>query len=127
METRATHAIRGYHARGFGEGSAKARTYGVGRTCAIEGCGTLLSAYNPSHTCALHEGRWHEEVQTRTRRSQGSEEVTRRCAFEGCGREFTTTNRAKRYCRDACRMKAFQARMVLARRDEHLDPAERSS
>ena len=41
--------------------------------------------------------------------------MSRRCAFELCGREFVTTNPAKKYCSDGCRMKAFQARMLAAR------------
>ena len=49
-------------------------------------------------------------------RSTQREEISRRCAFEQCGREFTTTNPAKKYCSDACRMKAFQARVMESRR-----------
>ena len=38
------------------------------------------------------------------------------CSFERCGREFTSANPARRYCSDACRMRAFQARVMESRR-----------
>ncbi|NLE22137.1 MAG: hypothetical protein GX624_05080 [Actinobacteria bacterium] len=94
----------------------KTRTYGAGRICKVDGCGTRLSAYNPSSVCALHGGAWREDLQRTARRAAQREEISRRCAFDRCGREFTTTNPAKKYCSDACRMKAFQARMVESRR-----------
>ena len=81
----------------------------------VDGCGTRLSAYNPSNVCALHGGSWQEEYHRTTRRTIQREEITRHCAFDHCGREFTTTNPAKKYCSDACRMKAFQARVLDAK------------
>lgn len=93
----------------------------------MEGCGTVLSAYNPSRTCALHDGVWRDEARRSSRRSAPREEVTRRCSFDGCGREFTSANPAKRYCCDACRMKAFQARVMAARRMGDLSGAQRAS
>lgn len=33
------------------------RTFGQGRTCKVEGCGTRLSLYNPNVRCSLHEHR----------------------------------------------------------------------
>lgn len=36
-------------------GTASVRTYARGRVCRAGGCGTVLSAYNPSSFCALHE------------------------------------------------------------------------
>jgi hypothetical protein len=100
----------------------------LGRICAIDGCGTRLSAYNPSNVCALHSGAWQDDYHPGARRADPHDEITRRCAFEGCGREFTTTNPAKKYCSDACRMRAFQAR-VIARRvgDRSLTGARRAS
>ena len=82
----------------------------------VDGCGTRLSAYNPSSVCALHGGSWEEEYHRTTRKATQREEIARHCAFEQCGREFTTTNPAKKYCSDACRMKAFQARVMETRR-----------
>jgi hypothetical protein len=31
-----------------------ARTYGRGRVCSTEGCGTALSLYNPNPRCWIH-------------------------------------------------------------------------
>jgi hypothetical protein len=94
----------------------KTRTYGAGRICMVDGCGTRLSAYNPSSVCALHGGAWQDDYRRTTRKATQREEVARRCAFERCGREFITTNPAKKYCSDACRMRAFQARVTESRR-----------
>lgn len=41
--------------------------FGTTRRCAAEGCGALLSRYNPAKTCGLHRG-WHGEPQSRRRR-----------------------------------------------------------
>ena len=81
----------------------------------VEGCGTRLSAYNPSSVCTLHAGAWHEEYHHAAGAPSHREEISRRCALDLCGRDFVTTNPAKKYCCDACRMKAFQARMLAAR------------
>lgn len=97
----------------------------------IDGCGTRLSAYNPSLVCALHGGGWQDDLHRNTRKARHREELTRSCAFEPCGREFVTANPAKKYCSDACRMKAFQARVMAARRMEQeateLQDARRAS
>jgi hypothetical protein len=93
----------------------KTRTYGSGRICIVEGCGTRLSAYNPSSVCALHGGAWQEDYHHSARKSARREEITRSCAFGPCDREFVTTNPAKKYCSDHCRMKAFQARLLAVR------------
>ena len=108
----------------------RTKTYGAGRVCAVEGCGTRLSAYNPSSVCALHGSGWSEDLRRSTRRARQREEITRTCAYEPCGREFVTTNPAKKYCSDACRMKAFQARVMAVRRmqtDAVLDARRRAS
>jgi len=125
MENRTTTVLRGHRLHSAANG-AKTRTYGAGRTCIVEGCGTRLSAYNPSRTCALHDGLWTDDVRRTSRRSAPREEMTRRCSFEGCGREFTSANPARRYCSDACRMKAFQARVMNARRVRDLSEAPRA-
>ena len=126
MENRTT-ALRGQSLRSVAHRMSRTRTYGTGRVCAVEGCGTVLSAYNPSRTCALHDGVWRDEARRTSRRSTPREEVTRRCAFDDCGREFTSANPAKRYCCDAYRMKAFQARVMAARRMGDLSQAQRAS
>jgi hypothetical protein len=116
MEFRSANAFRGRRILSAADDLSRARTYGSGRVCAVPGCGTVLSAYNPSEVCALHSGAWHDEVRQTTRKLTQREELTRRCAFEPCSREFTTTNPTKKYCGDACRMRAFQARVMAARR-----------
>jgi hypothetical protein len=115
MELRGTTAMRGGRLQHVADAMLKTRTYGAGRICMVDGCGTRLSAYNPSSVCALHGGSWQEEYHRTTRKATQREEITRHCSFEHCGREFTTTNPAKKYCSDACRMKAFQARVMEAK------------
>ena len=116
MDIRSTSAVRGRSLPRTSSVMLKTKTYGLGRICSIEGCGTRLSAYNPSDVCALHSGAWHDEEHFAARRASRRDEIARRCIFEGCGREFTTTNPAKKYCSDACASRAFQARVVAARR-----------
>lgn len=106
----------------------KTKTYGAGRICMVDGCGTRLSAYNPSSVCALHGGAWQDDYHRTTRKASHREEITRHCAFAQCSREFTTTNPAKKYCSDACRMRAFQARVMESRRvDDDAVPIRRAS
>lgn len=116
MEFRSTSVFRGRSLPRTSYDMLKTKTYGLGRICAVDGCGTRLSAYNPSSVCALHNGAWQDDDHAGARRADPRDEITRRCAFESCGREFTTTNPAKKYCSDACRMRAFQARVIAARR-----------
>ena len=115
MELRGTTAMRGGRLQHVADAMLKTRTYGAGRICMVDGCGTRLSAYNPSSVCALHGGSWQEEYHHATRKATQREEIRRHCAFEHCGREFATTNPAKKYCSDACRMKAFQVRVMEAK------------
>ena len=115
MELRSTKALRGSRLHDVADAMLKTKTYGAGRICMVDGCGTRLSAYNPSSVCALHGGAWQDDYHRTTRKATQREEITRHCAFEQCGREFTTTNPAKKYCSDACRMKAFQARVMESR------------
>lgn len=37
------------------DGAFHVRTYPAGRTCAHDGCGTVLSVYNPTTYCGAHE------------------------------------------------------------------------
>ena len=129
IEFRSTTALRGRSLARTSNDMLKTKTYGRGRICVVDGCGTRLSAYNPSSVCALHDGAWHDEAQRISRPADHRDEITRRCAFEVCGREFTTANPARKYCCDACRMRAFQARVVLARRvsDPSVPGARRAS
>ena len=93
----------------------KTKTYGTGRICVVDGCGTTPFGVQPrraSAPCTAAPG--SDDFHRAARKASQREEITRRCAFEPCGREFTTTNPAKKYCSDACRMKAFQARVMAA-------------
>lgn len=127
MEHRSTRQLRGRSLHSVADDMLKTKTYGVGRVCIVDGCETRLSAYNPSSVCALHGGAWQDDFHRSARKSSQREEITRRCAFGPCGREFMTTNPAKKYCGDACRMKAFQARVVAARRMGDMSAARRAS
>jgi len=97
-------------------GDAGPRTYGSGRCCAAEGCGTILSSYNPSALCALHTGGWAERPVREARHYSTRPRQTRRCANVLCSVEFTTSNPSRVYCSDRCRMKAFQLRLAEERR-----------
>jgi hypothetical protein len=115
MEFRSSKSFRGRSLHSMAETMLRAKTYGAGRICVVEGCGTRLSAYNPSPVCALHGAGWKDEFHHAARKATHREEITRTCAYEPCGREFATINPAKKYCSDACRMKAFQARVMASR------------
>jgi hypothetical protein len=115
MEYRSTRGLRGRRLSVQVDDMTKSKTYGGGRTCTVAGCETRLSTYNPSNICALHNGGWKDELKRPSRKQRLREEMTRYCSFEPCSREFVTSNPAKKYCSDACRMKAFQARAVTAR------------
>ena len=127
MELRSTRSFRASRLHDVADAMLKTRTYGIGRICIVDGCGTRLSAYNPSSVCALHGGAWQDDFHRSARKASQREEITRRCAFDSCGREFTTTNPAKKYCSDACRMKAFQARVMATRRVSDVHAVRRAS
>ena len=92
------------------------RTWGHGRVCAAADCGTVLSRYNPSGLCSLHSEGWRVSCEKPRRHYREREELQRSCANEGCGREFVTTNPAKKFCSDRCRMQAFQVRKTAEAR-----------
>jgi hypothetical protein len=89
--------------------SAPVRTFGPGRVCSAEGCTTVLSLYNPSDLCAVHERRLVRIEDAPSRRLLGPLLVVK-CAYDDCGTTFTTRNPRRKYCSDSCRMKAFQRR-----------------
>jgi hypothetical protein len=90
----------------LGGSASSVKTYERGRVCAVPGCTTSLSIYNPSACCALHERLSREP----THRRRFDENVERRCANDGCQVVFVATNPARRYCSDRCRIYAFQRR-----------------
>ena len=98
---------------------APVRTFGNGRVCGAEGCSTVLSLYNPSDMCAVHERQLTHIEEEPSRRLLGPLLVAR-CAYSECANTFTTRNPRRKYCSDSCRMKAFQRR---ERTDRDLDVA----
>jgi hypothetical protein len=91
-----------------GGGRVKVHTYEPGRTCAALGCATILSTYNRSSYCALHNA--DEDGKSKHRVQRPLEE--RPCPQ--CGQLFATANPKRRYCGDPCRMAAFQGRRKIA-------------
>ena len=92
------------------------RTYGAGRVCAADGCDTVLSSYNPSSVCCLHSQGWTLHRGSVERHAAGRPELIGACQNPHCGQPFVTTNPAKKYCCDRCRMQAFQRRAMAGRR-----------
>jgi hypothetical protein len=92
----------------------KVQVYGRGRVCSHASCATVLSAYNPSAYCYLHERSRVDDAISRRQTQRLA--VARACAFEGCGQPFTSANPARLYCSDRCRMAAFQKRRTRDRR-----------
>ena len=102
-----------------GRKSDRVRTYSEGRVCAEPGCTTVLSVYNPSPRCALHQ---HRAVVVRLRRLE-SVEVERRCFH--CGAPFVTTNPRRKYCSARCRSHAFAAREKAVRKALQMEASDR--
>ena len=90
-------------------------TYGCGRACSAEGCETVLSNYNPSSLCCLHNQGWAMRRRSARHHRDDRPVLVGNCQNPGCGTEFVTTNPAKKYCSDRCRMQAFQRRAVAER------------
>ena len=82
------------------------KTYSRSRVCGASDCETVLSAYNPSSFCALHD----RAVRPTRRTSRPISEL----ACEHCGAAFETANPHRRYCSDRCRMAAFARRKRAA-------------
>lgn len=120
MELHSGSALRGKKVISGSRGS-RARTYKSGRTCAHEGCTTRLSVYNPSPTCALHTVAARTSLKRQNEAPARRQPETRTCAFDSCERQFVTSNPARKYCSDACRMRAFQRRTAEARRQAQRD------
>lgn len=91
------------------------RTYGAGRVCTADGCDTVLSSYNPSTVCCLHSQGWTIHRRSVERHAPGRPKLVGTCQNSRCSQPFVTTNPAKKYCCDRCRMQAFQRRAMTAR------------
>ena len=92
-----------------GRRSDRVRKYREGRVCTEPGCSTVLSIYNPSSRCAVHQRRGDVILLRRLE----SQEVERRCSQ--CGAPFLTTNPRRKYCSARCRSHAFAERERAAR------------
>jgi hypothetical protein len=97
-----------------GPGDERVAVFARGRICAEPRCATVLSTYNPSAYCWVHERRRQIAGRPPARRKHAGT-ITKVCAYDGCGREFATHNPARVYCSDRCRMAAFQKRRARAR------------
>ena len=82
------------------------RSFDGGRICVAGGCGTILSSYNPSSCCAIHD----RLSPARKRRGTGRPTLSRTCANPACGTVFESANARRQYCSDECRGLAFHAR-----------------
>ena len=90
---------------GVGRSSDLIPVHAHGRVCGKPGCDTRLSIYNPLPFCALHA----VQVNAAPRRAASRSPLEER-ACGSCGGLFATSNPRRRYCSDACRMKAWTQR-----------------
>jgi hypothetical protein len=83
------------------------KSFGRGRVCVAAGCPTILSAYNASSWCAVHD-----RLSPRARSGRETRRPTdsRACANPACGTVFESANARRQYCSDDCRGLAFYAR-----------------
>ena len=79
--------------------------FGGDRVCAAAGCGTILSVYNPSSRCVIHDER-EVSLQARASRMDRPSEA-RRCGTPACERWFESPNPKRLFCSDRCRLQAF--------------------
>jgi hypothetical protein len=93
-------------------GASPVRVFQADRRCRMEGCSTVLSIYNPSAYCSLHQQR----ETLRRERQRDRQTLQRICANRCCEQTFVTSNPARVYCSDRCRMNAFQQRRQAAKR-----------
>ena len=121
-----------YHRHSTGQGGrvvagrvdkrCRVQIYEAGRVCIVEGCETKLSRYNPAATCARHTASLDSRPNKPKERASRPEPTPRTCAHEPCGREFLATNAARKYCSDACRMRAWQSRQAAERQRRPATP-----
>ena len=79
--------------------------FGGDRVCAAADCGTILSVYNPSSRCVIHDKR-EVSLQARASRKDRPSEA-RRCGTAACERWFESPNPKRLFCSDRCRLQAF--------------------
>jgi hypothetical protein len=75
--------------------------------------------YNRSSFCSVH---WQLDpaLGRRLEPHPQKEVLHRDCAFAGCGKPFVTTNPARKYCSNACRLRAHHARVAAANKAQAL-------
>lgn len=66
-----------FRASGLGELSRRSPTYPPGRVCAAEDCRTMLSIYNRSKLCWLHEPARVYVVRARRKRREAARSLRR--------------------------------------------------
>jgi hypothetical protein len=99
----AERGSRMYASGGGRRGRSPVRS--AGRTCAADGCTTILSTYNHSEYCGVHERTVVRHRQHR--RSRPPQPVLERLCPH-CDDVFETTNPRRRFCSDACRIASWQ-------------------
>ena len=104
MTARITGTLNPWHV----SQARRVRSYHSGRICAHAACDTILSIYNPSKYCTVHA-----TIAANGRR-RGLSRRVREVACEHCGTQFATSNEARKYCSDRCRMAAFARRKRAA-------------
>jgi hypothetical protein len=87
--------------------------FGRGRVCDAAACGTILSAYNPSSCCAIHERPDDADRSRGGRQGEPSEAYV--CANPRCRRVFKSPHQKRSYCSDNCRLDAFRQRELSAK------------
>jgi hypothetical protein len=88
-------------------GRSAAPVHGRGRGCEEKGCDTVLSVYNATSFCSVHE----RGAQAPGRKPHDAHDrVTMTCALTTCGRSFESVNLTRVYCSAHCRMLGFSLR-----------------
>ena len=111
MGTRTALRITGTLAAPISQAS-RVRSYESGRICSHSECDTVLSVYNPTKFCTIH-------AKFAVSRRRGAPRPVAEVVCAHCGSEFETTNPARRFCSDRCRMAAFARRKRAAVRAEN--------
>jgi hypothetical protein len=93
--------------------AGRVRSHERGRICTHSACATVLSIYNPTRFCSLHE-----QSTALDRRHRARELAIREGTCAHCGTAFETLNQARRFCSDRCRMAAFARRKRAALRSK---------
>ena len=89
------------------------RSFGGGRVCVAGGCATILSSYNPSSWCAIHD----RLSPARKRRGADRPTDSRTCANPACGTVFESVNARRQYCSDDLQRAGLPRAPTPQRRD----------